>query len=156
MSLSLTRLVRGVSYCVNQYRFCSSVPKLSIDRSHGDADVIGEKMDFVSPLEPKTVVSTHDASADRILEEPQEGEVMNARSVPRDWTTQRRLLQLEATRQPERPRQLVAAMLGAPNSGKSTLANCLVGRKICRYWVISKCTFLSAKLLKWFGCALWN
>jgi len=87
-------------------------------------------LDFVNNLSTEESEQSRDETYGGGLGETEEN-VMNARSVPRDWTTQRRLLELEATRQPERPKQLVAAMLGAPNSGKSTLANSLVGRKIC-------------------------
>ena len=130
MALSVTRLVRGLTYCINRYRFSSSTAsKFSFDRSRDDSAVWDEKFGEVSteyPLE-------NEASGEMNPEDQmQEGAVMNARSVPRDWTSQRRLLQLQATRQPERPKQVVAAMLGAPNSGKSTLANALIGRKICR------------------------
>ena len=133
MTSSMTRIVRVLTFCVNRYNYrASTISSSFIRRSlitaahngefpeHSVAeDIDGERTTFASDLDSYTT-------------ELPEGELLNARSVPLDWTTQKRLLQLQSTRQPARPKQLVAAMLGAPNSGKSTLANCLVGRKICR------------------------
>jgi ribosome biogenesis GTPase A len=69
-----------------------------------------------------------------VKDEEDAGHQMNATkssAIPRDWSAQKRLLGLQPLSQPENPKQLVAAFLGAPNSGKSTLANSLVGRKVC-------------------------
>ena len=121
MASSLTRIVRGLTYCVN-----CSMYRLSSTSTIESRRPIVESTDDSSTDE-------HNQTTNSATEtETHDGELMNARSVPRDWTSQRRLLQLESTRQPARPKQLVAAMLGAPNSGKSTLANSLVGRKVCR------------------------
>ena len=125
MASSLTRIVRGLTYCVNR----------SIYRLSSTSSIEGRRQTEESPVDAS--VDELNTTANFATEpETQDGELMNARSVPRDWTSQKRLLQLESTRQPARPKQLVAAMLGAPNSGKSTLANTLVGRKVCRCEVL--------------------
>ena len=139
--ITLTRIVRGVSFCVNRsihHRVSSSAarhvgggePALVGTESRDDADV--DSFSSADVEEVESQLQTPPSDDEQTDPWQTDGELMNARSVPRDWTSRKRLLQLHATRQPERPKQLVAAMLGAPNSGKSTLANCLIGRKICR------------------------
>ena len=139
---TLTRIVRGLSFCVNRsirhHRVSSSAARhvgggesaLAETESRGDADVESYSSADVEEVDSRVqTLLSNDEPTDPW---PTDGQLLNARSVPRDWTSRKLLLDLHATRQPERPKQLVAAMLGAPNSGKSTLANCLVGRKICR------------------------
>jgi len=130
------RMIRGLSYSVNRLlRLSSTQAKIGLnidddipkpDASNENDETVSENL-FYLDTSPSALpaVSPDIGDADK-------GTIFNAtRFVPQDWDSRPRMKHLMSSQQPERPKQMVAALLGAPNSGKSTLANALVGRKVC-------------------------
>lgn len=88
-------------------------------------------------LAPASSRYGQDSALDRILGVPQPDSSLvpsvPAVSVHRD---EQNLLLVHTPDMPENPRVLRVVLLGAPNAGKSTLSNQLLGRKVCRRFII--------------------